>query len=157
MNKMFDWLSWLVTVRPWVTLAFIAIVTLVLAAGLGQRAPVAENEAFLPRDSGVAKALEEIETLFGDSGVVVVTLVFRGEVLTPDGLAQMDGLLGRIVSDPGVGELLPPADAVTAPTLLMKPLLQVTDFDSVTQRRSIWRLTIFGPPRSSNRRERHST
>ena len=45
----------------------------------------------------------------------------------------MDGLLGRIVSDPGVGELLPPVDAVTAPTLLMKPLLQVTNFDSVTQ------------------------
>ena len=133
MSRALKWLSWLVTVRPWVTLVVIAIVTLVLAAGLAKRAPVAENEAFLPRDSGVAKALEEIETLFGDSNVVVVTLVFRGEVLTPDGLAQMDGLLGRIVSDPGVGELLPPVDAITAPTLLMKPLLQVTDFDSVTQ------------------------
>ncbi len=133
MSRALNWLSWLVTVRPWVTLVVIAIVTLVLAAGLAQRAPVAENEAFLPRDSGVAKALEEIETLFGDSDVVVVTLVFRGEVLTPDGLAQMDGLLGRIVSDPSVGELLPPVDAITAPTLMMKPLLQVTDFDSVTQ------------------------
>ena len=133
MSRALNWLSWLVTVRPWVTLVVIAIVTLVLAAGITQRAPVAENEAFLPRDSGVAKALEEIETLFGDSDVVVVTLVFRGEVLTPDGLAQMDSLLVRIVSDPGVGELLPPADAVTAPTLLMKPLLQVADFDSVTQ------------------------
>ena len=121
------------TVRPWVTLVAIAIVTLMLAAGVTQRAPVAENEAFLPRDSAVAKALEEIETLFGHSDVVVVTLVFRGEVLTPDGLAQMDGLLGRIVSTPGVGELLPPVDAVAAPTLLMKPLLQVTDFDSVAQ------------------------
>ena len=121
------------TVRPWATLVVIAIVTLVLAAGITQRAPVADNEVFLPGDSGVARALEEIETLFRDSDVVVVTLVFRGEVLTPDGLAQMDGLLSRIVSDPGVGELLPPVDAVTAPTLLMKPLLQVTDFDSVTQ------------------------
>ncbi len=133
MSRALNWLSWLVTVRPWVTLVVIAIVTLVLASGLAQRAPAAENEAFLPRDSGVAKALEEIETLFGDYDVVVVTLVFRGKAFTPDGLAQMDGLLGRIVSDPGVGELLPPADAVTAPTLLMKPLLQVTDFDSVTQ------------------------
>ena len=133
MNRVFDWLSWLVTVRPWATLVVIAIVTLVLAAGITQRAPVADNEVFLPGDSGVARALEEIETLFRDSDVIVVTLVFRGEVLTPDGLAQMDGLLGRIVSDPGVGELLPPVDAVTAPTLLMKPLLQVTNFDSVTQ------------------------
>ncbi len=132
-NRVLDWLSRLVTVRPWATLVVIAIVTLVLAAGISQRAPVADNEVFLPGDSGVARALEEIETLFRDSDVVVVTLVFRGEVLTPDGLAQMDGLLGRIVSDPGVGELLPPVDAVTAPTLLMKPLLQVSDFDSVTQ------------------------
>ena len=121
------------TVRPRATLVVIAIVTLVLAAGITQRAPVADNDVFLPGDSGVARALEEIEALFRDSDVVVVTLVFRGEVLTPDGLAQMDGLLGRIVSAPGVGELLPPVDAVTAPTLLMKPLLQVTDFDSVTQ------------------------
>ncbi len=121
------------TVRPWATLVVIAIVTLVLAAGITQRAPVADNEVFLPGDSGVARALEEIETLFRDYDAIVVTLVFRGEVLTPDGLAQMDGLLGRIVSDPGVGELLPPVDAVTAPTLLMKPLLQVTNFDSVTQ------------------------
>ena len=133
MSRVLDWLSWLVTVRPWVTLAVISIVTLVLAAGVARRAPVAENEAFLPRDSGVARALEEIETLFGDSDVVVVTLVFRGEAFTPDGLAQMDGLLGRIVSNPGVGELLPSVDAVAAPTLLMKPLLRVTDFDTVTQ------------------------
>ena len=133
MSRVLDRLSWLVTVRPWVTLAVISIVTLVLAAGVARRAPVAENEAFLPRDSGVAKALEEIETLFGDSDVVVVTLVFRGEAFTPDGLAQMDGLLGRIVSNPGVGELLPSLDAVAAPTLLMKPLLRVTDFDAVTQ------------------------
>ena len=133
MNRVLDWLCRLVTVRPWATLVVIAIVTLVLAAGITQRAPVADNEVFLPGDSGVARALEEIETLFGDSDVIVVTLVFRGEVLTPDGLAQMDGLLGRIVSDPGVGELLPPVDTITAPTLLMKPLLQVTNFDSVTQ------------------------
>ena len=116
MNRVFDWLSWLVTVRPWVTLAFIAIVTLALAAGLALRVPVAENEAFLPRDSGVAKALEEIETLFGDSGVVVVTLVFRGEVLTPDGLAQMDGLLGRIVSDPGEADSCSPSAQSPPPT-----------------------------------------
>ena len=133
MSRALDWLSWLVTIRPWVTLAVIAIVTLVLATGVALRAPVAENEAFLPRDSDAAHAVAEIETLFGDSDLVVATLVFRGEALTPDGLAQMDGLLSRIVSDPGLRELLPPDDAVTAPALLMKPLLQVIDFESVTQ------------------------
>ena len=84
----------MVTVRPWATLVVIAIVTLALAAGITQRAPVADNEVFLPRDSGVAKALEEIETLFGDFDVVVVTLVFRGEVLTPNG-PRPDGRLAR--------------------------------------------------------------
>ena len=37
MSRALNWLSWLVTVHPWVTLVVIAIVTLVLAAGIGRR------------------------------------------------------------------------------------------------------------------------
>ena len=133
MSRALDWLSWLVTVRPWLTLLVIVIVTAALAAGAGKRAPAAENDAFLPRESDVAVALEEIETLFGDSNVAVVTLVFRGDALSPGGLRQMNDLLGRIADAPSVEGLLPQVDAIAAPTLLMKPLLQVTDFDSVTQ------------------------
>ena len=134
MGKVLDWVSRAVTARPWVTLAVLAIVTVVLAAGLGQRAPQAENEAFLPRDSDVARAMDEVETLFGDSAdVTVVTLVFRGEALTPAGLVQMDELLKTITTDPKVADLLPPFNPVFAPSLLLLPILQTEDFESVSQ------------------------
>ena len=133
MGKVLDWLSWAVTARPWVTLAVLALVTVVLVAGIGQRAPVAEKKSFLPHDSDVARAMDEIDALFGASDVAVVTLVFRGDVLTPATLAQMDGLLGRMVADPGVAHQLAPVDPIVAPTLLMAELLQVDAFDSVTQ------------------------
>ena len=82
MGRTLDWLSDLVTVRPWATLAAIAVVTLFFAAGSGLRAPVAENEAFLPTGSDVARAMVEVETLFADSAdLEVVTIVFRGNVL----------------------------------------------------------------------------
>ncbi len=133
MGRALDWLSWLVTARPWVTLAVLALVTVVLVAGIGQRAPVAENESFLPHDSDVARAMDEIDALFGASDVAVVTLVFRGNVLTPAGLAQADGLLRRIVAHPDVAPQLAPVDPIIAPTLLMAGLLQTDDFGSVTQ------------------------
>ena len=133
MGRALDWLSWLVTARPWVTLAVVALVTVVLAAGIGQRAPVAQNESFLPHGSDVARAMDEIDALFGASDVAVVALVFRGDMLTPAGLAQADGLLRRIVAHPEVAQQLAPVDPIIAPTLLMAALLQTDDFGSVTQ------------------------
>ncbi len=133
MVSVFDWITRVVTARPWVTLGVLGIVTLGLLAGLGQRADVARNEAFLPDDSEVAHAMDEIDDLFGDSDVAVVTLVFRGEVLTPAGLAQMDGLLRRIATEPGVAEQLAPVDPIISPTFLLAALLQTDDFNSVTQ------------------------
>ena len=77
---------------------------------------------------------EEIGDLFTDSGEVsVVTLVLRGEALTPGGLSQMDALIDDIVRDPSVSELLAPADPIIAPASLIKTLLQVDNFESVTQ------------------------
>ena len=134
MGRALDWFSRVVTARPWITLAVLVVVTVVLAAGMGQRAEQAENEAFLPEDSDVARAMEQIDQLFGDSADVnVVTLIFRGDTLTPEGLAQMHGLLGRIASEPGVADLLPPANAILAPTQVLAFLLETDDFASVSQ------------------------
>ncbi len=136
MSQLLPRLSWLVTVRPWLTIAVLVVVTVVLAAGAGRRAPVVEGTAlaFLPRGNAVADAINEIDDLFGDSSdVIVATLIFRGEALTPGGLAQMDALLDGIVSDPGVGELLAPRDPIVAPTLLLKAVLGVDSFESVAQ------------------------
>ena len=62
-----------------------------------------------------------------------MTLIFRGETLTPDGLSQMDDLITEVVSDPGVRELLTPTDPVIAPSWLVRAVLGVDGFGSVTQ------------------------
>ena len=107
-----------------------------LGAGAARRAAPPETADTLPKGSAITEAMAEIDGLFGDSGEArVVTLVFRGEALTPDGLSQMDALLDDIVSEPSVGDLLAPDNPIFAPTFLVKALLQVDGFDSVTQAR----------------------
>ena len=97
MSRILGWLSWLVTARPYVTLLVLLLITVLLGAGAVQRAAPPTTEETLPKDSPVTKALAEIDEVFGESGEAnVVTLIFRGEALTPEGLTQMDALLGSI-------------------------------------------------------------
>ena len=134
MSKILEKMSWLVTARPYVTLLVILIITVLLAAGATRRAPPPETAATLPEGSAITEAMAEIDDLFGDSGETsVVTLLFRGEVITPEGLSQMDALINDIVSDAEVGALLARSDPVIAPTSIIKALLQVDSFESVTQ------------------------
>ena len=87
MHNILGWLSWLVTVRPWLTLLVLLFFTVLMAMGSGLRDAPLDTEGTLPRDSDVAMAMAEIDDLFGDSGEVrVVTLLFRGEALTPGAL-----------------------------------------------------------------------
>ena len=134
MDKALTVLSRLVTARPYLTLAALLLVTIVLGAGGALRAPPPDIAATLPKGSAVADALDRIDDLFGDSGDVrVATLLFRGDAMTPGGLVQMASLIEDIVSEPGVRELLAAADPVVAPSALVMALLQVEDFESVTQ------------------------
>ncbi len=127
MNQILDKLSWLVTVRPYVTLAVLLVVTVVLAAGASLRGELSEIEEFLPPDSAIAQAMDDIDERFAESGEVsIVTLVFRGEALTPTGLAQIDALTDRIVSEPGVRRSLASADAIVSPALLIRAALPTT-------------------------------
>ena len=96
-------MSWLVTVRPYITLIVLLIITAVLAHGAAEPTEGADV-AFLPPGHPIANATKDIDELFGDSSEVsVVTLIFRGEALTPGGLTQMTSLVDEIVSDPNVG------------------------------------------------------
>ncbi len=134
MNRVLDRLSWLITVRPWITIAVLLLITVVLAAGAGRRAEVIEGAAlaFLPPDHRIVEATNQIDELFGESGdITVATLIFRGDALTPEGLSQMDGLIDRIASDEV--DLLAPGEAIIAPTLVLQAALQVDDFESITQ------------------------
>ena len=128
MSNLLGRLSWLFTVRPYLTILVLIFITVALAAGATRRAPPPETAATLPEGNPVAEVLVEINELFGDSGEAsVVTLLFRGESLTPDGLSQMDSLINDMVSDPKVRDLLAPANPVVAPSLLVKAILQVED------------------------------
>ncbi len=136
MSKFLGWLSWLITVRPYLTLLVLLIITVVLAAGTARRAPPTEGAdvAFLPPGHAIADATAEIEELFEDTAdVSVVTLLFRGEALTPGGLSQMDSLIDSIAADPKVGELLAPGIPIAAPATLIGAALSVDGFESVTQ------------------------
>ena len=136
MIKVLDFLSKLVTARPYITLAVLFIITVLLAAGAGRRAAPTEGAdvAFLPPGHRIATATQEIEELFGDSSEIsVVTLIFRGDALTPDGLSQMSSLINDIVNEPGVAELLAPGHPIFAPSFIVGSALQVNDFGSVNQ------------------------
>ena len=134
MENVLDVLSRLITARPYVTILVVILLTVLMGAGATRREMPAESEAFLPPESDVSRVMAEIDEFFGDSGeVIVATLVFRGEALTPDGLAQMDALLAKIADDPGVTDLLAPANAVIAPALLIKQALQADSLASITQ------------------------
>ena len=122
MSRLLDRFSRLVTARPSITLLVLILLTIVLAAGATRRAPPTEGNSveFLPPGSAVATTLAEFDEFFGESSdVSVVTLVFRGEALTPGGLAQMDALIGNIASDPDVAQL-PSPPVIIAPSSLIE-------------------------------------
>ena len=136
MNWILDWFSRLVTARPYVTIAVLIAVTVLLGAGAALQAPqtAANNIAFLPPDDPVVEATLEVSEAFGDSGeLIAATLIFRGDALTPGGLAQMDALLDEIAAAPGVAELLAPARPIAAPSSLIGMALGTDDFSSLTQ------------------------
>ncbi len=134
--KILDKLSRLVTARPYVTLLVLLLITVALASGGSLRAEPTEGAdvAFLPPGHPIATATQEIEELFQDSSEIsVVTLIFRGDAITPGGLSQMSSLINDIVADPSVGELLAPGHPIFAPSFLVNSVLQVEDLGSVSQ------------------------
>ncbi len=135
MSRVLDRFSRLVTTRPSITILVLILLTVVLAAGATRRAPPTEGAsvAFLPPGNAIADAVDELDEFFGEaSDVRLVTLVFRGEALTPGGLAQMDSLLDSIVGVPAVVELLAPPDPIIAASSLIEAVAGV-DAASVTQ------------------------
>ena len=136
MTRVLDRFSWLVTARPYITILVLLVITVGLGAGASLRAEPTEGASleFLPPGSPYTAAVEELDEFFGEaSDISVVTLVFRGEAFTPDGLSQMDALVDDIIATPGVAELLAPPDPIIAPSLLFETFGAVSDFGSVTQ------------------------
>ena len=131
MARVIDALTWLITVRPYATLAVLLVITVGLGLGILRLEPDADPIAFLPENSQVAQANGEIEELFGQVGhTVPVTLIFRGDALTPDGLAQIARTVGEIESDPLVAPLL--AAETVSLALLLGAALGTDDFAVLT-------------------------
>ena len=132
MSKVLDALSWLVTVQPIVTLLVLLAVTVALGAGFTKLAPQAPNTVFLPEDSAVATASGKIEVLFGDpTPTVTATMLFRGDPMTPGGLAEIYRIVGDVEGHALVAPLL--AAPVVSPTRPLAAALGTDDFASLSQ------------------------
>ena len=75
MSKVLNGLSWLVTVQPVATILVLLAVTIILGAGFTRLAPQAPDTVFLPTDSAVATANDEIEMVFGDPAPTVTATI----------------------------------------------------------------------------------
>lgn len=134
MSGRFGATAGLVSTRPRVALAVLAAVTAVLIFGSTLLGPQAGNEAFLPGDSDVARAADTLTDAFPDSaGLTNVTVLHRGEFLTPEGLAQIDAVIAAALAEPMVAQRLALTDPVVSITGAFGRALGVDDLATVTQ------------------------
>ncbi len=134
MNKLLDGFAAAVAGRPRFTLAALLIVTLGLAAGSGLMTEQADNTVFLPDDGEVSAALGTLSEEFPDSaGLTNVTIIHRGDVLTPAGLAQVDAVMSTVLAEPDVSERLALSNPVVSIAEIYKQALQTSDLSTVSQ------------------------
>ncbi len=134
MGHVFGSIAGVVTRRPAAALALLALVTGALLSGLSLSVPQAGNEVFLPADSEVAKASDTLADAFPETaGLSAITILHRGDFLTPEGLAQIDGVVAAALAEPGVQERLALADPVISVAGVFKQALGVEDLAGVSQ------------------------
>ncbi len=134
MKKLFASFGRLVTQRPALALAVLGAVTAVLTFGMTLVGPQAGNDAFLPADSEVADAADTLSESFPDSaGLTGVTVLHRGEFLTPEGLDQIDQVVAASIADPAVANRLALTDPVVSIAGAFKQVLGVDDLSSINQ------------------------
>ena len=134
MKNVFTRLAQLVTSRPKAALFTLAVISAVLIFGTTLLGPQAGNDAFLPGDSDVAAASDALGEAFPDSaGLTSITILYRGDFLTPEGLAQIDEVVAASVGEPSVGERLALTDPVVSVAAVFKQALSVDDLSSVSQ------------------------
>jgi predicted RND superfamily exporter protein len=134
MPRILDTYASAVTSRPRWALGVLLVVTVGLGVGAGLLTEQADTSVFLPDDSEVSAAIGTLSESFPDSaGLTNVTILHRGDVLTPDGLAHIDDVTTAVVADPAVAQRLALTDAVASISAIYRQALQVTDLSTVTQ------------------------
>ncbi len=115
-------------------LLVLGVFTAVLFFGNTLVGPQAGNDAFLPADSDVAIAANTLSEAFPDSaGLTNITILHRGEFLTPQGLDQIDRVVAASISEPLVAERLALTDPVASVAGAYKRALGVDDLSSIGQ------------------------
>ncbi|MEO1055531.1 MAG: MMPL family transporter [Actinomycetota bacterium] len=131
---MTDRLADALTRRPYVSLATLLVVFFVLAAGLPLTAEQADDFAFLPPSSDIAEADDVLAESFPDSaGLSNVTVIHRGDVLTPAGLAHIDAVTDAAVAEPEVAERLAASSPVVSLAAVFSEALQTDELGEVSQ------------------------
>jgi predicted RND superfamily exporter protein len=134
MSRPFTFFAGSVTTRPRIALGVLAVVAITLGSGMAILGEQADNTVFLPDDSDVAQATAQLSDLFPDSaGLAGITILHRGDTLTPTGLAQIDAVIAETVSDPAVAERLAVTEPVVSLAAIYKQALAVDDLSSVPQ------------------------
>ncbi len=112
--------------HPWWVLLVLAVVSVGLLQGVRVRheaPPTRMVEAFLPAGSAFALAQDRLAADFPlQAGLTSIQVVFRGNVLTAEGLRQTREAVEAVVSDPLVAELRAGSQPLLSPGHLV-PLL----------------------------------
>jgi predicted RND superfamily exporter protein len=134
MSKVFEAFAGMVTARPRLALAALAVLAIALGSGMGIVGEQADNTVFLPGDSEVAQASDSLSDLFPDSaGLAGVTILHRGDTLTPAGLAQIDAVVAAVAADPTIAERLAVTDPVVSLAAIYKQALGISDLGAASQ------------------------
>ena len=124
----------LITTRPWAILAALMALTVFFGLGSTRLADQAGDSAFLPEESDVVHANQRLSEEFPDSaGLTKVSLIFRGDPLTPEGLDHIDRAVAAALSEPSVAERLARTNAVSSPAGILARILSTDDLASVSQ------------------------
>ncbi len=131
---MTDRLADLLTRRPRASLAALLVAFLALAAGLPLTAEQADDFAFLPPSSDIAQADDVLAESFPDSaGLSNVTVIHRGDVLTPEGFAHVDAVVDAVVVEPEVAARLAASSPIVSLADVFSEALQTDDLSAVSQ------------------------
>ena len=134
MKRVFQAFASAVTSRPKIALIVLAAVTAVLLFGATLLGPQAGNDAFLPNDSDVAASTDTLAEAFPDSaGLTSITILHRGDFLTPAGLSQIDRVIASSVGESTVADRLALTDPVVSVAGAFKQALGVDDISSASQ------------------------
>lgn len=133
--RLFDAYGRFVTRRPLIAIGLVVVGTVFAIIGLGLTDDK-DPDAFLPDGSELVAAQEALEASFPDSAALEgVQLVFRGDVLTPEGLATTKETTELALTDPGLGPFVDASVPLGSPGHLLGILMgdPTVDLRSLSQ------------------------